>query len=250
MGPLRYGWLMVALVLLGCGASRKLSQYGVRRPASVPSPVQPELRLKAAELKFAKTCPEKIRAEFPSLALAKIEFPVCPENLFSVVEQSRSSLRLEEKSVFEEILASRCRSLGSGAYGETLESIYENFGGTGPLGRTADKTSSADPEILRLRELQGLLQDLVEHHLPLDRWIRRNGDYLIPDEELQHLHRLLGEKNCRMSDDDLERTYRALRTLEDLSKILKDETQAAKMRTLVEGIQQVVDKRLVEFFYP
>lgn len=245
-----HGCALLALFCFGCSASRKISQLTLREPSSVQKAVEfSDLRLKLSQATLSEKCPESLRANLPSLALVKIDFPVCPDGMAATVENAMMLLKIDERSLLEEVLTSKCRSMGSVGYGESLESILENYETTGPFGRRA-KEKRSEQEIQLLLTLKSYLKELVEHHSPLDRWIGHNGEFILPEEDVAFLFQLTREKNCRLGDNDLDKSYRSIRSLEDLSKVLKDESQLARMNAIAGGIQQLIDKRLLEFFYP
>jgi hypothetical protein len=250
----RIGCAILILGLTACAASRKLSQVGLREPASVQVEAQVSpLRAKViAVTKLPASCPKNVQ-DFPELALEKIAFPSCPEGLEESVQLSQPFLKLEERSTMEEVIASQCRSLGFNEFGDSLESMLSSFDTTGPQGRHAkvyETLTSVEGDAKILAGLKGRIQELVNYHLPLDRWMKRNGDFILPDDDLTQLNHLIIEKSCRMTDQEVDQAYRTIRSLEELSDILKEGPQEERINRFLEGMHQIIDKKLKEFFYP
>lgn len=250
---MRLGCALLSFALLaGCSATRKLSQVGLREPASVKETSQAsELRAKVISLSaLPASCPKGVR-NFQALAKEKVSFPFCPAGFEEVVQSSTPYLKLEERSTLEEAVNSQCRSLGLNEFGDSLESLLLNFDSTGPLGRRSrvyQTLVSTEGEMKLLLQLKEQIQDLVNYHLPLDRWARRNGEFVLPEEDLIQLHRMIVEKNCKMSDEEVDQAYRTIRSLEELSKILKEGSQEERISEFLDGMHQVIEKKLKEFF--
>jgi len=248
-------FLLVGCSLVSCSATRKISQVGLREPSSVQiSDSASELRSQIIEnLEFAKACPQEIRDNFAKLATERINFPACPLNLNELVQTAVPYLKLEERSTMEEVINSQCRSLGNSEFGDALESFLANYDSSGPLGRRAKIVQTLlpqDGETRNLQNLQGVVKELVDYYLPLDRWVRRNGDHALPDEELTHLYRLIFTDGCKMTDQEVDQGYRTIRGLEELAKILKDGPQRDRIQSFLVGVDKVISQRFKEFFYP
>jgi hypothetical protein len=244
------GWLAS-----GCTTTRKISQVGLREPSSVrETAALSALRAQiTSTTELKKSCPTEIRENYAELAAARIAFPPCPAGLGETVQNSLPYLTLEERSTVEEVVNSQCRSLGSSEFGEALENMIAGYDTTGPIGRRAKVVQtliSVDGEARTLVALKEGVQELVYHHLPLDRWVRRNGEYVLPEEELKSLHRLIEVKGCRMSEEEVDQGYRTLRSLEELAKILKAGPQQEKIEAFIAGVHRVIEQKLKEFFYP
>lgn len=252
---LRLGCALFLFALLsGCASARKLSQVGLREPASVREITQiSELRTRITALNsLPVSCPKGVQ-NFAALAKEKVSFPFCPAGFEEVVQSSIPYLKLEERSSVEEAVNSQCRSLGLNEFGDSLESLLVNFDSTGPLGRRSkvyQTLVSTEGEMRTLLQLREHLQELVSYHLPLDRWARRNGEFILPEEDLAQLHRMIVEKNCKMSDEEVDQAYRTIRSLEELAKILKEGPQEERLDEFLGGMHQVIEKKLREFFYP
>lgn len=252
---LRLGCALFLVALLsGCATARKLSQVGLREPASVKeSSHASELRTKVIGLnQLPATCPKGVQ-NFSVLAKERVSFPYCPAGFEEAVQASVPYLKLEERSTMEEAVNSQCRSLGLNEFGDSLEGMLANFDHTGPLGRRSrvqQTLVSTEEEMKLLLQLREHVQELVTYHLPLDRWARRNGEFVLPEEDLAQLQRMIVEKNCKMSDEEVDQAYRTIRSLEELSKILKEGSQEERINEFLGGMHQVIEKKLKEFFYP
>lgn len=246
--------LLIILGLTSCASARKLSQVGLREPASLreSTPIT-ELRGKVMVLgALAPSCPKEVH-NFAKLAAAKVDFPVCPAGFPELVQSALPYLKLEERSTMEEVANSQCRSLGLNEFGDNLEDMFANYDSTGPIGRRAkleQTLQSMEGELKVLADLREDIREMVEYHVPLDRWVRRNGDYVLPEDDLVQLHRLIVEKKCRMTDQEVDQAYRTIRSLEELAKITRDGPQEAEIAVFLVGMHQVIEKKLKEFFYP
>jgi len=149
----------------------------------------------------------------------------------------------------EEVLNSHCRSLGITEFGDSLESLIANFDTTGPLGRrNKNGPLPANGDTKVLNDLRNGLQELVNHHLPLERWMRRNGDFVLPEEELRQLSRLVLDSECRLLDQDVDYSYHTIRSLEELSTILKEEDQEKRIEHFLGGVHLVIEQKIREYF--
>lgn len=232
-----------------------MSQVGLREPSSVrEADKASEFRERVGQVKTVPVaCPKEIRESFLSLANERIQFASCPADLDNQFENALPFLKIEERSTLEEILNSQCRSLGRGTYGESLEGMYQNFESTGPIGRRKIITEtlvSTEPDYRILHQLKNGMEQLIQVHLPLDRWVERNGDFVINEEELQQLNHLILEKACKISDEQIDPVYRTVRSLEELIKVLHDPAQKQRVSNFLSGVHKVLDQKIKEYFYP
>jgi hypothetical protein len=247
--------LACALSLVACSSPRKLSQVGLREPAALrDGPVVTALRQETIALEdFAKACPAELKTEFSALAAERVQFPACPEGFNENFQNSLMLLKLEERSTLEEVLGSQCRSLGLGEFGDSLEQLYTTFETTGPLGRRSiikESFVSNSPDLQALASLKGSLEEIVGQHLPLERWARRYGAFVLPEEDLRYLHGLIVKRGCRVGEEEVDEAYRSIRGLEDLAKILKEGPLRTRIETLLAGVHKVIDRRIQEYFQP
>lgn len=245
--------LSTCLVLAGCGATRKLSQVGLREPSSVrENEAVSELRSRIhVTPKMASTCPGEAHL-FPELAMERVKFPTCPSILVESFQLSMKYLKIEERTTLEEVIGSQCRSLAQGQFGDSLETLLANFETTGPLGRRkqiVQTVQSMSDEIQTLTKLKQGLEEVVYKILPLDRWVEANGEYLIPEEELARLEHLLIQRSCR-AEERVDKSYDATRALEDLARVLEEGEQRTRLETFLNGIHKIIDEKIREFFYP
>lgn len=256
----RIGSVMMALAVgcmlsSSCSTTRKISQVGLREPASARSSTAiSELRTRiSTSTEPKKACPAEIRENFSALAAERVSFPLCPAGLAELVQSSVPYLTLEERSTMEEVVSSQCRSLGNSEFGEALENLIAGYDSTGPIGRRlkiVETLRPTDGETKILGDLRLAVQELVDHNLPLDRWVRRNGEFVLPDEELKQLARLIEDNGCKMSEQEVDHGYQTVRSLEELAKILKPGPQHARVDAFIGGVHKVIEQRIKEFFYP
>lgn len=243
----------MCLMVAGCGATRKLSQVGLREPSSVREAEEvSELRSRVSAVpKMPANCPEETQI-FPRLVMERVRYPACPQVLVDSFQLSMKYLKIEERTTLEEVIGSQCRSLAQGQFGDSLETLLTNFETTGPLGRRkqiVQTLQSTTDEIQLLTRLKQGLEDVVYKILPIDRWVESNGEYLIPEEDLARLEQLLIKRSCR-AEERVDRSYDATRALEDLARILEEGEQRARLETFLNGVHKIIDEKIREFFYP
>lgn len=231
---------------MACSSQRKLSQVGNRELASISADnsVLSPLREKiSGNHQFAKFCPEEIRNTLPVLVTERVGFPACPAKLGAAFIAAKDILKSEERTVVEELLGSRCHSM-SGEFGTSplvalLESIVPG-----------SEASPLPEEEMRLRTtLREGLQLVRTVHEPIEQWIRLHGEFVMPEEELEFFYRLVSAEKCKMSDQEVDQSYRALHNLETLSRIQpEDEPQRLRMERFLAGVHKVIDRKIREYF--
>lgn len=250
----RFLLLPLALGLAACASPRKLSQVGLREPAAArDSTAISPLRLRVSTTKdFAKGCPAAVKKQLPALSAERVKFPECPENFAEHFQNAMILLKLEERSTLEEVLGSQCHSLGLGEFGDSLEQLLATYEGTGPLGRrlASEEESGQSEDVKALTELKGTLEELVNRHLPLERWGRRYGSFVVPEDDLQYFQKIIFDQGCRLGEEQVDEAYRSIRGLEDLAKVLKEGPQRARIEEFLAGFHDVIDRRIQEFFQP
>lgn len=257
----RIAYVLLGLLVFGlsaCSTLRKLSRVETREIASVRSAiVVSPLRQKLIEFtQFAPACPEEIRSLLGQLADARVNVPPCPEGLQTNYEAVISVLKIEERSLIEQILNGQCRSFGKEGYDDTLDSLLNNFEVSRPLATAAISRkdtrilSGADEATALLAKVKANLEELRAVHHPLEQWIRRYGEFVIPEEELEFFERLIVTQNCKMTDQEIENSYRTMRAMEEL---MHTEREAEPQRALIErfllGIHKVIDSKIREYFF-
>lgn len=239
--------LFFLIFLCSCGATRKLSKVDIRSPSSMRErSVVSEVRQRASSYKtMPKRCPLAIQQTFSYLAGELIKFPACPQEL-DQIQNSIPYLNLEERTTLEEVIGSQCQSIARGQFSDSLENILSNFNSTGPKGRRGnDPNSNAILDRLKIG-----IENTVRIHLPLDRWVERNGDFLFPEEDLAYMDKLFMGQQCKLTDQEVDQTYRTMRALEDLSNIIPEGEQKKSIELFLDGVHNLIDQRVKEYFYP
>ncbi|MGE3262635.1 MAG: hypothetical protein AB7K68_12710 [Bacteriovoracia bacterium] len=238
----------MAFLLFGCSAARKISSVGLREISSVSSTQAfSERRLRLSETKkFAKECPVEIVELLPVLALEDVDFPACPESLTQNFHAALPLLKSEERTVVEAAINSQCRSLGSVVDGTSIDAIFS----ASELKNLAARFPESSPEALCMGATRDGILFLIEHHLPLDRWVQRNGGYLLSEETVNSLDKIVNVRKCRLSDDDVDSSFHTIRGLEDLARLLIEGEQRTQVERLLKGLYGVQDRKIEEFFRP
>ncbi|NUM88771.1 MAG: hypothetical protein HUU37_06175 [Bdellovibrionales bacterium] len=224
-------WLAGILLMTGCGATRKISQVGLRNPASVPDEAEPasELRMRM-QSQLPKACPGPVRQELAWLAQQQVKLPLCPAGFTERVQQELMHFRLEERSFLEEIVGSQCRSLSA----EDRQTMLRDM---------TEALQSTEREDIR----EGL-NVLLLVNLPLERWVVRNGRWVLPEAELERIHALVVQGSCRVDAARMEQSYQTLQVLEELQRLLQDSQQKDRLERFLGGYHKIVDSKVMEFF--
>lgn len=247
--PMLLPVLLPVLLASGCGATRKISKVGLREPASVSegSAITALRARMSALVDVPKACPKQVREQFAPVAAARVNPPPCPPEFSERVLEAYPLLRSEERSALDEIVSTQCRSLGGPE--TSLASLVSSFESSGPMGRLqAQGSNDRDQKILR--RLQASLQELTEVNLALQRWVKRNGPNVLSEEELGYFSRLVVDRRCDLSEAEIDQSYRMIRGLEGLAEILPAGETRARIETLLEGLHQIIDGQVKEFFHP
>jgi hypothetical protein len=251
---LRIGCAIFALFLFTCTAARKISQVGLREPSSVEkSIVFSDLRSKLVMgMEIPKSCPKELKG-FSKLAAQRVIFPECPAGLMENFQLAIPLLNLEERSTIEEMMNSKCRSLGTSEFGNSLENILNNYDSTGPIGRrnkVITTVKSMDGEFKLLADLKANLLEVAQVNLPMERWVKSNGEFLLPDQDLELQFRLIMENTCNLREIQIDGIYGSVRGLEEVQPLLQDQNQQLLLAEFLNGLQKIIDKRLQEYFFP
>ena len=243
--------------MVSCSSLRKLSHLETRKPASVPSePTASPLRAKLASLtKFAKSCPTELKELLPTLSQERVKFPPCPASLTEGFESAKPLLQTQERDVIEELINSHCRSIDPGYGGSPLDALIENVVPRQARGATTEEEEEEAPlseaDQLKRMKLRDSLLDVRALHSPLEQWIRANGEFVIPEEELHFADRLATKEGCRMSDQEVDDSYRTIHSLEALARIQPEsEPQRARILRFLSGVHKVIDRKIREYFQP
>jgi hypothetical protein len=251
---LRIGCAILALFLFTCSATRKISQVGLREPSSVEKPIVfSDLRSKLVMgIEIPKSCPKELKS-FSKLSAQRVIFPECPAGLMENFQLAIPLLSLEERSTIEEMMNSKCRSLGVTEFGNSLENILNSYDSTGPIGRrnkVVTTLRAMDGEFKLLNDLKINLSEVVQVHLPMDRWVKSNGQFLLPDQDLELLFRLIMGNSCNLRNIPIDGIYSSVRSLEEVIPLLQDQNQQVLLAEFLKGFQTIIDKRLQEYFFP
>jgi hypothetical protein len=236
--------LLAGSFCFACSATRKISNVGLRDISSVQAAeTVSERRLRASQVhSFAKDCPVELAEEFSFLVMDRVEFPPCPEKMVVSFASAAHYLKSDERTSVEEAINSQCRSLGSVTDGTALDLIFPD---SELANLSARSPGSKDAE---LNNLGSAIQELIGRHLVLDRWVRQNGDFTLPEDVLQHLEQIIVGRKCHLSDDEVDQSYRTIRVLEDVAKILPPGKQRAHIERFLRGIYEIQDRKIEEFF--
>lgn len=246
--------LFCVSAMMACSSLRKLTHVETRELASVRSEetVSP-LRDRVARIEnFAKACPAEVVELLPQLARERVVFPPCPQKLVTGFEAAKEALRPEERSTIEELLGSQCRTLPDDFGSSPLDSLIE---GVVPRptrgGRNREEITEELPEE-HLRQRMALREGLLEVralHEPLEQWIHINGEFVMPEEELLFFERLIGLEQCKMSDQEVDQSYRTLHGLEALARVQAEkEPQRKKIERFLNGVHTIIDRKIREYF--
>jgi hypothetical protein len=246
--------LISVQAMMACSSLRKLTHVETRELASVRTEeaVSP-LRDQVAHIeKFAKSCPKEVVELLPVLAHERVVFPPCPEKLVNGFEVAKEALRTEERTTIEELLGSQCRTLPDDFGSSPLDSLIE---GVVPRpargGRSHDESGEATTEEIllhRMRLRDGLLEVRALHE-PLEQWIHINGEFVMPEEELLFFERLVGKEHCKMSDQEVDQSYRTLHGLEALARVhAENEPQRKRIEHFLTGVHIIIDRKIKEYF--
>jgi len=238
---------------MACSSLRKISNVETRELASLRTEeVISPLRDKVSQIQqFAKACPQEVVELLPVLANERVSFPACPLKLAESFEAAKEVLRGEEKSTIEELLASQCRTLPNDFGSSPLDSLIEGVVPRAVGGRAREEFSEPVPDHhlpLRMRVRSGLLEVRAIHE-PLEQWIRLHGEFVMPEEELLFFERLVGSGKCRMSDQEVDQSYRTLNNLEALARLQgEQEPQRKRIERFLFGVHKVIDRKIREYF--
>lgn len=236
--------LSLFLIFVSCTTTRKISSVGLRDISSLPgADAVSERRQRTFQaVQYAKECPQEVVDEFRFIAMERIEYPVCPEALARTFPVVAHYLKTDERNSIEEAMNTQCRSLGSVTDGTALDLIFPEAELSNLSSRA---TGSPDPS---LNEFRSVVQEMIDRHLLIDRWGRQNGEFILPEELLSHLNLIILDHKCRLSDDEVDQSYRSIRVLEDLVKILPEGKQREHVERLLKGIYVIQDRKIEEFF--
>ena len=248
--------LIIALLCSACSTVRKVSESGLRAPAALDgstdvadrSLAQRDLLLQNA---VPETCPENTASVLQNVIKQKIVLPSCPQGYYETLHQSLDLLRLEERSLLEELMNQRCQALTSNQLDDRLRAFMSSFDSLGPLGRRKSKAQGEredERDFQVLNRLRTQLELLLQSNVVLEVWISRHGNYIVPESHLRLLQRAIFDGHCAASDVVLEEAYRAIDTLEELRRIMPDPQQVQYTESLISILFTIADEKVLEFF--
>lgn len=249
----------IAILALACGAcaaSRKVSAVEVRAPASVAAEeadAMDRLRERLAQVSSREGCPAPFTSAIRAMAQQKVQQPTCPADLQQRVHLALNLLRLEERSLLDEILSSQCQKIIQGENDDRFQSFLKTYDTTGPLGRRkeARETSSGDDQdFTALTRLRDALRNVETVHLALEQWIEAHGAYLLPEDSLNFFRDVVLQQRCQLNDQHFQESYRVLDVLEDLERLLGENAQAAHVHGLTRALKSISEQKVTEYFYP
>jgi hypothetical protein len=238
--------------MLGCSIQRKVSHVESRVPAAVQrSTVASQLRVKlTGQHAWSKLCPVELRELLPALSEERLRFPSCPEALQVAIREARDFLRVDERSTLEGFLDGQCRSFSQEAMEDSLASLFQGSSNApGGRSRSGSRSQPEERETALRTALRDRLLEVKDAIEPFEQWIRVNGEFVIPDEQLGFFDRLVHKQGCKLADQEVDQFYRSMHSLESLSKIEGDtDPQRVKVERFLLGIRKVIDRKLQEFF--
>ena len=226
------------MLLAGCSSERKLSHVESRVPASSGvHQLSADSALRArlsSQTVYHERCPVEVR-ELAALAGERVNFPPCPDSLAVAFEASRSLLSIEESGAVEEMMGMQCRRGPREGISETIQNLLRE-----PRQKTG--VSARDQLRAALTEVQASAE-------PLNLWIRNNGELALPEEQLLFFDRLVNHDGCKMTDQEIDLSYRILHNLDDLARIQGEaEPQRRRIVRLLLGVHKVMDRKIGEYF--
>ncbi len=246
--------IVCAQAMMACGSLRKVTHVETRDLASVRSDeAASPLREKIATLhSFAKTCPAEVAELLPLLANERVTFPACPAALVSSFGDAKDALRSDEKSTIEELLGSQCRSLsddfGSSPLDALIEGVVPQVTRGGRM-RAEGDLELPESQLLQRMRLRDGLSEVRAIHEPLEQWIRNNGNFVMPEDELLFFDRLVNLEKCKMSDQEIDQTYRTLHSLEALTRVQPEaDPQRKRIERFLTGVHSIVGRKIREYF--
>lgn len=253
-------FLFIALVLLsfgvgGCSTMRKISKAGVRELSSDERSGRESISEVRARIQssthFARACPKELSGEIAQLAAERVATPTCPPGFVELVQVSSGMLKLEERSLLEEISGTQCRLLVDSERDLSLQKFLDSFEINGPIGRrkmASDSTASAADDIQTLEHLRTSLDDILSINVPLEHWILRNGGYVLPEADLNFFYALIVQNDCRVDSNTLDDGFRAMQTLEELRRLMPDGATKSSLERFMQGLHKLIDKKVGEYF--
>ncbi len=246
--------LLACFCMLGaCSVSRKLSKVGIRDPASTQGDPHEISALRASFLankQFAPICSKNWISVLQDAVMQRIELPKCSQALEESASLSEPYLKIEERSLVEQIHDSQCSTIARSQLDIPLQAFLASFESTGPLGRVGQLPVSTESSaaIAELKTLRDSLVALMQSYLPIERRMISSGEYLISESDLRVLNEITIKRECTLGDSNLEEVYQTISSLEDLASLLKNEAQVHTLQEVLQGLHKIVDNKITEYF--
>jgi len=246
---LTIGLCLAAVV--GCSSERKLSHVETREPAAasarMDTSVSP-LRARLGEPGYiAAGCPTSVRELLPALALERVKYPPCPEALARAYRDARAVISVNETAELEEFMSAQCRVRAHDSLADSLAALLDEREHKRP-GRDEPP---APPEVeAKLRSaLRNALFDARSASAPIEQWVRNNGEFVLSEEQLDFFDRLVAKGACRMSDHEVDASYRSIRSLEELAREQPEaEPQRTRLEKFLDGVHRIIERKIREYF--
>jgi len=234
-----YGCVCLVLLLSSCATSRKISQLPLRDLASVQVfPESDNARQNFQTVVFPSSCPKPIQDILRRIASEEMEVVSCPSELSLGLDRGYRFIRIEERSLLEEVLSSDCHSFGVDRPEEVLSAIMQ---------RSSPDSSISVEAIAQLKES---IETILKVHLPLSKWKESNGSFVLPEEELRFLQHFSLKEGCKVQVENLESAYKTVRILEEAKRNIRREETRELIENFLSIFQSTLDKHLIEYFYP
>jgi len=242
-------------VLVACGATRKISEVGLREPASVVSAkidTWSALRSKITAMQIiGPVCHKRLKRDLVQLAQEKVPLLECPAQLQSLVFNASKYLQLDDRSLLEGLLSSRCQGLARENISTQLQAVLEKFQSSRSIGRAlASGTNNVDLDNGAVSGLGRSMESLLTKNLPLEKWTLENGEYVISDTVLPFFHKFLTGNFCDLGDEDFDQTYQSIQALENLERLLPESLQRKSLQSILNGLHKLIDQKVADFFKP
>jgi len=247
--------ITIFLGLVGCSTARKVSKVGLRELSSEEGGQQNALSEVRAKIqnttRFSRACPKEVESELAGLAALRVLAPSCPKGFMELVQISTNMLKLEERSLLEEMSTAQCRSMVELELDSSLRGFLDEFEIDGPVGRRKGITESfvsMEDDFKTLERLRSSLNEVLSVNVPFERWIARNGNYVLPEADLHFFYSLVIQNGCRVDSDVIDEGFRAMQTLEELRRLMPDGSAKSSLELFMQGIHKLIDKKVGEYF--
>ncbi len=244
------------VAVFGCSSERKLSHVETRLPSGANSTGDHQISPFRKQMSQAKTlppsCPTEVRDLLGPISLERVTFPPCSEILETTFQAAHAALTVDEASVVEGLISVQCRLNPREPLPDTLEALMQadHVSRRSLNSLDEEKVSAINSEDTRNRDaLRKALIDFRNVATPINQWIRNNGEFVLSEELLEYFDHLAVRDACRMTDQEVDLSYRSLRSLEELARIKPEsDPQRLRIERFLSGVHQVLDRKIQEYF--